>query len=154
MKVKSVLPVVVFFVMIISGASSSIACGLFASNCDCVAVETGGCASVCGPVGHAAEALLAIPRRILGSLSPGYNACCTQDCCGYVRYPRGCAFNHCPGTAADVAPSRNVTMNANIRVGMPAYVTYGIVGVPAPSRPIPPVVSFNGPLSFDQGPYR
>ncbi len=112
-----------------------------------------GCNSACGPVGSAADALLAIPARIIGSLTGwGYNCgCYTNNCCGYACYPRGCSAVHCPGCVADVAPRRTEVYYTERVVPVPAYVTYGIVDRgQAPARPIPPVISFNGPLVFEQ----
>ena len=112
-----------------------------------------GCDSVCGPIGSAAEALLAIPSSVIGALTGrGNNNCCnTNDCCGYVRYSRGCALSHCPGQVADVAPRRTEIYYTERAVPVPAYITYGIVDqAQTASRPIPPVISFNGPLAFEQ----
>lgn len=103
------------------------------NHCECAS------RSWCGPVGHAVDRLLAIPARLFGSLT-SYGSC-RGNCRGDVYYPRG-SSRYCTGTVADVAPQK--------RVAVPSYITYSIVDERMPMPPASPVVTFSGPLVFDQ----
>lgn len=122
----------------------------YGSNCcrdnNCCNTHCGcGLHSWCGPVGGAVNRLLAIPASVLGSLTSYTTySCgtCRDNHEGCVHYPRGCAARCRTGTAADVAPRKTVVT--------PSYITYSIVDTSMPVRPVPPVVTFNGPLAFEQ----
>ncbi len=116
--------------------------------CSCYTCNTGCCrqgdSSCCGVIGSIADAIVAIPAKILGAFTS--HSCPNGPYCGCVEYPCGCASGCCAANVIEVAPA----VQHETVPPAPVYVTYGIVSKTPPVRPVPPVVTFNGPLQFDR----
>ncbi len=117
--------------------------------CSCYSGNTGCCrqgdCSCCGVIGSIADAIVAIPAKIIGALT-SHSCPNGPSCCGCTEYPCGCANGCCAANVTEVAPA----VHYEIIPPAPVYVTYGIVSRTPPVRPVPPVVTFNGPLQFDR----